>query len=122
MAVQALTGKVPMTDLRRVLRADALYSDPSRLITLTSNHDVRAVPVVAGREPHRARLQIALTLSLRGTPQLYYGDEIGLPGDDDPDNRRDFPGGFPGDPKNAFTSRGALRTRIVSGHGPATAL
>ena len=27
-----------------------------------------------------------------------------MPGGDDPDNRRDFPGGFLGDPSNAFTA------------------
>lgn len=27
-----------------------------------------------------------------------------MPGGDDPDNRRDFPGGFPADPQNAFTA------------------
>jgi glycosidase len=47
-----------------------------------------------------------LTLTLRGIPELYYGDEIGMPGAGDPDNRRDFPGGWPGDPKNAFTANG----------------
>jgi glycosidase len=45
-------------------------------------------------------------LSIRGTPQLYYGDEIGMAGGDDPDNRRDFPGGFPGDSRSAFEARG----------------
>jgi glycosidase len=29
-----------------------------------------------------------------------------MPGGDDPDNRHDFPGGFPGDSRNAFTSGG----------------
>jgi len=29
-----------------------------------------------------------------------------MPGGGDPDNRRDFPGGFPGDPHNAFTASG----------------
>jgi glycosidase len=43
---------------------------------------------------------------LRGIPELYYGDEIGMPGGGDPDNRRDFPGGWPGDAKNAFTADG----------------
>ncbi len=49
---------------------------------------------------------MAFTLTLRGTPQLYYGDEIALPGEGDPDNRRDFPGGFPGDARNAFLASG----------------
>ena len=29
-----------------------------------------------------------------------------MPGGGDPDNRRDFPGGWPGDPKNAFSAEG----------------
>lgn len=43
---------------------------------------------------------------MRGIPELYYGDEIGMTGGDDPDNRHDFPGGFPGDPRNAFLESG----------------
>jgi glycosidase len=43
---------------------------------------------------------------MRGMPQIYAGDEIAMEGGDDPDNRRDFPGGFPGDAQNAFTSAG----------------
>jgi neopullulanase len=37
---------------------------------------------------------------------LYYGDEIAMKGGEDPDNRRDFPGGWPGDSTNAFTQAG----------------
>ena len=37
---------------------------------------------------------------------MYYGDEIGMEGTGDPDNRRDFPGGFPGDQRDAFTQAG----------------
>jgi glycosidase len=29
-----------------------------------------------------------------------------MPGSGDPDNRRDFPGGWPGDPRNAFEASG----------------
>jgi glycosidase len=45
-------------------------------------------------------------MTMRGTPQVYYGDEIGMKGGGDPDNRRDFPGGFPGDSRDAFTKQG----------------
>jgi glycosidase len=36
-------------------------------------------------------------------PQIYSGDEIGMTGGEDPDNRHDFPGGFPGDAHHAFS-------------------
>jgi glycosidase len=39
-------------------------------------------------------------------PQLYAGDEIAMKGGDDPENRRDFPGGFPGGTHDAFSVSG----------------
>ena len=52
------------------------------------------------------RVAFAYLLTTRGMPQLYAGDEIAMKGGDDPDNRRDFPGGFPGDAQDAFTQAG----------------
>ena len=48
-------------------------------------------------------------MTLRGIPEIYYGDEIGMTGAGDPDNRRDFPGGWPGDEHNAFSRDGRTR-------------
>jgi glycosidase len=102
----ATAGKSPMTAIRDALRADALYADPQRLTTLTGNHDLRRFPSWPGATADAARLQMALTLCLRGTPQFTYGDEMGMAGEGDPDNRRDFPGGFPGDVRSAFVASG----------------
>jgi alpha-glucosidase len=45
-----------------------------------SNHDVVRFPTrLAGGDPQRTKLMLALLLSLRGTPFLYQGDELGLP-------------------------------------------
>jgi glycosidase len=52
--------------------------------------------------PARLRLAFGLIFTVRGIPEIYYGDEIGMQGGRDPDNRRDFPGGWTEDPKNAF--------------------
>src|SRR5690606_17977802 len=56
------------------------------------------------------KMAMALILTTRGTPQLYYGDEIGMRGDKpakgDADIRRDFPGGWEGDEQSAFTEAG----------------
>ena len=60
----------------------------------------------AGGSTDKLKLALSLQATIRGIPQIYSGDEIAMPGDDDPDNRRDFPGGFPGDPQNAFTQAG----------------
>lgn len=51
-------------------------------------------------------MALGLVATLRGMPQIYSGDEIGMEGGQDPDNRRDFPGGLPADIENAFTKAG----------------
>jgi glycosidase len=89
-----------------VLRHDSLYVHPDVLVTFLANHDVPRFASAEGSSPAKLKLAFGLTLTLRGIPELYYGDEIGMPGESDPDNRRDFPGGWPGDPKNAFAANG----------------
>ncbi len=51
---------------------------------------------------------VAFLLTTRGVPQLYYGTEIlfDRSGSSHLDVRLDFPGGWQGDPINAFTSAG----------------
>lgn len=100
------TGKIPANALRYVLRSDSLYQDPSRLVTMTNNHDTRRFMSLEGATLEGAMLHLAYLTTIRGTPQLYAGEEIAMQGGDDPDNRRDFPGGFPGDARNAFTKAG----------------
>ena len=51
-------------------------------------------------------MHVAFTLSVRGVAGLYYGEEIAMEGKDDPDNRRDFPGGWVEDKHNAFERSG----------------
>jgi glycosidase len=52
------------------------------------------------------KLAFTFLMALRGTPCIYYGDEIAMPGANDPDNRHDFPGGWKGDPRSAFEASG----------------
>ena len=89
-----------------VLRQDRFYPHPELLVTLIDNHDRPRFITQANGSPEKLKLGLSLLLTLRGIPQLYAGDEIGIPGGEDPDNRRDFPGGFPGDATNAFTEAG----------------
>lgn len=101
-SIDVFTGKLPMRALRNELKYDALFPDPSKLTTLTANHDTRRYMSFDGATPEGAMLHTAFMLTVRGIPQLYSGEEIVMEGRDDPDNRRDFPGGFPGDERNAF--------------------
>jgi glycosidase len=101
-----LTQGKPMTELAQVLRQDALYPHPERLVPFIGNHDTTRFLTQAGDSVPRLKLAFGLLATLRGMPQIYSGDEIGMDGGDDPDNRRDFPGGFQGDAHNAFTKAG----------------
>jgi glycosidase len=105
-SLDVFTNKKPVRALRDLLKYDGLYPDPSRLTTMLSNHDVRRTISIEGMTMEGAMLHTAFLLSVRGIPQLYYADEIALAGLEDPDDRRDFPGGFPNDSRNAFTKGG----------------
>ncbi len=102
----AFTGKVPLRVLREQLKYDALYPDPAKVTVFANNHDTARFMSLDGATLEGAMMHVAFILSVRGIPQLYYGEEIAMEGKDDPDNRRDFPGGFPGDPRNAFEASG----------------
>jgi neopullulanase len=95
----------PMSRLADVWRLDALYPHPDRLVPFLGNHDTSRFLSNQGATPERMRLALAVLLTMRGMPQVYSGDEIAMSGGDDPDNRRDFPGGWPATTQNAFTTR-----------------
>jgi glycosidase len=96
----------PVGKIADVLRRDSLYPHPDSLITFFGNHDVARFASEPGSTPAKLELAFALALTLRGIPQLYYGDEIGMTGGGDPENRHDFPGGWAGDSQDAFTAEG----------------
>jgi glycosidase len=96
----------PLRELAVMLAHDRLYPDASVLVTLSGLHDTGRFMNEPGATVAGRQLADTFLLTARGTPLVYYGDEIGLPGGGDPDNRRDFPGGFPGDARDAFITGG----------------
>ena len=76
-----------------LLRLDAHYAPQVQLAqhNLLSSHDVPRFLRLANED--RAMLQLATVFQMTfpGAPGLYYGDEIGMTGGGDPDNRRTFP-------------------------------
>jgi glycosidase len=106
-AVRAvLTHKEPMAHLEEVWREDWLYPHPERLVPFLGNHDTMRFMSLPGVTVADLKLADGIVLTMRGMPEIYYGDELAMSGGDDPDNRHDFPGGFPGDTHNAFTAAG----------------
>ena len=100
----AFTGAAPMSQLAELLRADALYPRPERLVPFLDNHDTKRFLSEDGASVARQKLAMAFLLTMRGMPQLYSGDELAITGGEDPDNRHDFPGGFPATPSGAAQS------------------
>lgn len=96
----------PAGQIANVLRQDELYPHPDWLVPFFANHDVPRLISEPNASPEKLLSAFALSLTLRGIPELYYGDEIGMTGGGDPENRHDFPGGWPGDARNAFTAEG----------------
>ncbi|HST53201.1 MAG TPA: alpha-amylase family glycosyl hydrolase [Pyrinomonadaceae bacterium] len=93
-------------ELEQVLAHDYLYPNPDVLVPFIGVHDMERFMSEKGATVEGLKLAQTYLLTTRGTPLLYYGDELAMPGGPDPDNRRDFPGGFAGDARNAFEKSG----------------
>ena len=103
---KAFTGGAPIRSLSQALAHDWLYPDASRLVTFVDLHDLPRFLHLPNATAAALERVFGFLAAARGIPMIYYGDEIGMTGGDDPDNRRDFPGGWPGDPHNGFLAAG----------------
>lgn len=92
--------------LAKLMAHDSLYPDAGRLVTLLGLHDTKRFMSEPGATMSDLANAFTFLFTTRGIPMVYYGDEIGMPGEDDPENRHDFPGGWAGDPRNAFERAG----------------
>jgi glycosidase len=106
----------PMSKLTDVLRLDALYPHPERLVPFLGNHDTTRFLGEPGATLTKLKLAFSVLLTMRGMPEIYSGDEIAMSGGADPDNRQNCPGGFPGtgQTEDAFlaSSRAAAQQEI----------
>lgn len=98
-----------LDEVPKTLAKDYLYNNSEILVTLLGGHDDGRF--MSEKDATLTGLKLANTflLTTRGVPQLYYGDEIAMTGPDEPTTRGDFPGGFPGDERNAFTREGRTK-------------
>ncbi len=91
------------------LAQDYFYKDPNRNVTMLDNHDMTRFFSKVGENMSKFKSGIAFLLTTRGIPQIYYATEILSTGFEAPSHgniRKDFPGGWPGDPVNKFTAAG----------------
>lgn len=109
---EALNGKEGWTDgvnrLYAVVAQDFMYQDATRNVVFLDNHDMSRFYSVVNEDFTKFKSGMAMLLTMRGIPQMYYGDEILMRNNSNPDGlvRLDFPGGWPGDKANKFTTGG----------------
>jgi len=108
----ALNGKFGWTtgvsNLYSVLADDFVYEDARRNVIFLDNHDMSRYFSMVGEDLKKYKSGLAMLLTTRGIPQLYYGTEILMKNFSNPDGlvRLDFPGGWEGDNVSKFSSGG----------------
>ena len=108
----ALNGHEGWTDgvnrLYSVMAQDFMYKDATKNTIFLDNHDMSRFLSVVGEDITKYKSGMAMLMTMRGVPQMYYGDEILMKNFSNPDGlvREDFPGGWPGDKDNKFSSTG----------------
>lgn len=109
-----------MNHIYHALCYDYLYRNPSMTLAFIDNHDVnRFLGDYDTYSPQRReqlancmKCALALLLTIPRLPQIYYGTEVLMHGTTaitDGMVRQPFPGGFPGDAQDAFTSKGRTK-------------
>ncbi len=89
-----------------VLSHDFVYHDLSKMMIFAGNHDIERIADIVKKNPARAKLSMAMLATMRGIPQILYGDEQMLVSSDMKMGhgglRVDFPGGWQDDRQNLF--------------------
>ena len=106
-----------MTRVYDCLSHDFVYHDLSKMMIFPGNHDTDRIGDVLKRNADRHKIVMAMMATMRGIPQLLYGDEMMFVSKDRSRGhgglRVDFPGGWPGDGQDFFSPEG----RAAAGAG-----
>ncbi len=78
--------------LKRIREGLAQYplQAAEAMMNLLGSHDTVRIHELAKGKTDRLKLALLFQMTFVGAPHIYYGDEIGMPGGRDPDNRRPF--------------------------------
>ena len=95
-----------MTCIYETLSHDFVYHDLSNMMIMADNHDTERIGDVCDGDVRKLKIVHTLLCTMRGMPQMLYGDELLFRSSDrsmgHPTLRCDFPGGWAGDAKNLF--------------------
>ncbi len=76
-----------LTKVYDALTMDYMYADVNKLFTFLGNHDMaRITDVVLDKDPRRVKLAYVLLATMRGIPQVLYGDEYAMTVDSNPNS------------------------------------
>jgi glycosidase len=103
---------IGLSRLYEILVNDFLYPDPKNILVFADNHDISRFMKSKEMAIGRYKLAMAFLLTTRGIPQIYYGTEILMDGDDANGHgvlRQEFPGGWPDHKRSAFTAEGRTK-------------
>lgn len=95
--------------LYETLANDFIYPDPFNLVIFPENHDTSRIYSVLNEDLDLFKMAMVYMATMRGIPQFYYGSEVLMTSPKERDDgavRADMPGGWKGDQKNAFNSKG----------------
>jgi len=87
---------------------DFVYANTNLLMNFLDNHDIDRFSTAVKGDVRKYKMGLAMLMTTRGYPQIYYGTEImieGIAGTYE-GHRFDFPGGWKEDTRNAFTRAG----------------
>lgn len=87
-------SKINAIDLsRRMMNLYENYPKESFYATMNilGNHDTQRVLTALDENIDRLKIATAIQILMPGVPLIYYGDEVGVTGGTDPDNRKPFP-------------------------------
>jgi len=100
----------------RTLASDFLYGDPYNLVVFPDNHDMTRFLTQVNNDLNLFKMGLVFYTTVRGIPQFYYGTEVLMNSNDNPNShdliRSEFPGGWNDHEVSALTGEGLTNDQI----------
>ena len=104
------------------LSHDFVYHDLSKMLIFPGNHDTDRIGDVVRKCPDRHKIAMTLMATMRGIPQILYGDEMMFVSKDRSQGhgglRVAFPGGWSGDAIDLFSFEGRAAAAVNTDGNP----
>ena len=111
-----------MTRVYDCLSHDFVYHDLSKMMIFPGNHDTDRIGDVLGRNADRHKMVMTMMATMRGIPQILYGDEMMFVSKDRSGGhgglRVDFPGGWKDDELDFFSPEGRASAKVSTDGKP----